>query len=252
MPLPRMTPSLQKARRQVRTMLHTRGYELPKRPRVPGTLYPCLRRIAERFEPRSVIDVGVAWGTPGLLRAFPEARFLLVEPLVEFEPALSSICRRYSASYVLTAASSTPGRTDIAVAADLSSSSPLGPSGMPVLETRTVRASRIDTLAGEHRLEAPFVLKIDVQGGELDVLESSTGILDDTELVILEATLFELWESSPQFDAIVEAMSARGFMLYDMFGGDRRPLDGALAQLDLVFAARNGSLRADHRYRAGC
>ena len=37
-----------------------------------------------QFIPGTVIDVGVAWGTPDLYEAFPASKFYLVEPLKEF------------------------------------------------------------------------------------------------------------------------------------------------------------------------
>ena len=48
-----------------------------------------LKRAA--FHPRTVVDVGVAWGTPGLYDAFPEAYYWLFEPVADFEPALEAI-----------------------------------------------------------------------------------------------------------------------------------------------------------------
>jgi hypothetical protein len=43
-------------------------------------------------------------------------------------------------------------------------------------------------------------------------------------------------------------MADRGFVIYDVFGGHLRPLDGALAQLDVAFARIDGVLRGDRRY----
>lgn len=57
------------------------------------------------FSPATVIDVGVASGTPALYTRFPNARHLLIEPLEEFEERLQTICSRYDAEYVLAAAS---------------------------------------------------------------------------------------------------------------------------------------------------
>ena len=39
----------------------------------------------------TVVDVGVAYGTPALYTAFPDAYFFLFEPVAEFEPHLKSI-----------------------------------------------------------------------------------------------------------------------------------------------------------------
>jgi len=61
------------------------------------------------FIPQSVIDVGVANGTKDLYEAFPNAQFVLVEPLREFEPYMQSLQKKYKVRYELAAAASTLG-----------------------------------------------------------------------------------------------------------------------------------------------
>jgi hypothetical protein len=39
------------------------------------------------------------------------------------------------------------------------------------------------------------------------------------------------------------------FKIYDIISLRRRPLDGALAQIDLVFVPDKSPLRSDHRWR---
>src|SRR5947199_5134856 len=56
-----------------------------------------------------VFDVGVGWGTPELYEAFPQARHILVEPLVEYEPAIQQILDRYDADWVRAAAGAEAG-----------------------------------------------------------------------------------------------------------------------------------------------
>jgi hypothetical protein len=64
-----------------------------------------LRHISKLgFDPSTVIDVGVAYGTFEIYRTFPKAQYLLVEPLVEYEPFLRDITRRFHATYVMATA----------------------------------------------------------------------------------------------------------------------------------------------------
>ena len=46
------------------------------------------------FSPTTIIDVGVAFGSPGLYQSFPDSKFLLIEPLVEFEHILKDMAPR--------------------------------------------------------------------------------------------------------------------------------------------------------------
>ena len=45
------------------------------------------------FNPYTIIDVGVAKGTPDLYDVFPDSFFYLIEPLKEFESDLIKILR---------------------------------------------------------------------------------------------------------------------------------------------------------------
>jgi len=94
------------------------------------------------------------------------------------------------------------------------------------------------------------LLKADTQGTELDVIAGAEGILPETAVIVLETSLFHFAAGRPDFGEVVEAMHGRGYVVYDLFGGHGRPLDGALAQVDAAFVAEDSPLRADHRYIA--
>jgi hypothetical protein len=97
-----MTPILKYRLKTVATML---GLSLRlERPRRRSMAQFCrhLKRLG--YAPGTIVDVGVADGTFDLYSAFPAATYLLVEPLCEFEPALSWIASRYDAQYALAAA----------------------------------------------------------------------------------------------------------------------------------------------------
>jgi len=219
----------------------------PARDSVAGGLAQ-LARLG--FQPRTVIDAGVANATPELYSTFPSASFLLIEPLVEFEPFLRQICSTYKAQYVLAAAGRAPGSATFNVHNDKFSSSLLteveGPSvdGTP----RTVPVVSIDQQCAERNLPGPYLIKLDVQGAELQVLSGASRTLPQTEAVILEVTLFATMIGGPQFYDIVTYMKTAGFVAYDIFPVNYRPLDGALAQLDMIFVREDGLFRRSHAF----
>jgi 16S rRNA G527 N7-methylase RsmG len=43
------------------------------------------------FKPKTIIDVGVAYGTPGLYGVFDDVKYLLVDPLREYETVMQDI-----------------------------------------------------------------------------------------------------------------------------------------------------------------
>ena len=208
-----------------------------------------LKRLG--FDPRTVIDVGVAHGTPALYQAFPDARHLLIEPVEECTPFLEAIARQFrQVEYILAAAARHPGRSMINVHRDVNLSSTFWQSDYrrDDVTTREVRAIAIDQVRLERSLEPPFLLKIDVEGAELDVLAGAAETLKDSEYVLLEVSLFEFFKGAPLIAAVVEYMNRQGFVIYDVVSLMYRPLDGALSMVELGFVKAAGRFRGEHRF----
>src|SRR5262245_6015722 len=53
---------------------------------------------------KTIVDVGVAYGTPAIYSSYPNARYFLVEPLEECRSLLERLKRRLNAEYFLVAA----------------------------------------------------------------------------------------------------------------------------------------------------
>jgi FkbM family methyltransferase len=210
------------------------------------------RRIG--FVPGAVIDVGAAYGafTDLCQTVFPHANYLLVEPLEEYRPLLERV-RQSSAAvdYTIAAASAREGEIAINVHPDLVGSSlyrevetGTGVNGV----TRTVPAVTVDRLVRKAGASGPYLLKVDVQGAERDVLDGAEGTLSNTEIVVLEVSFFKFFEEGPEFADILAYMKARGFVPYDIVGRQYRPLDGALSQADVAFVKEAGLFRRHHFY----
>ncbi len=228
------------------------GLEIRKKSAVPrASMAGGLAQLARLgFQPRTVIDAGVATQTLELYEEFPSASILLVEPLAEFEPFLQKICSIYNAQYVLAAAGQAPGSATFNVHADKVSSSLLKEvEGSSVDGTpRTVPVVSLDQLTAEKNLSGPYLIKLDVQGAELQVLAGAARTLQQTEVVMLEGTLFATMIGGPQLFDLVSRMKELGFVVYDMYPILYRPLDNALAQVDLIFVREHGLFRQSHAY----
>jgi FkbM family methyltransferase len=206
------------------------------------------------YQPVTVIDVGVGYGTPELYKAFPGARHLLIEPLMEFEGTLQRIAKKYGAEYVIAAATDEPGHVVMNVSQALDTSSLLGSPQQTwtpaTAHTRQVRAIQLGDLCQEKRLGGSYLIKGEVQGAELKMLNGAGRILNDTDVVILEVSLFRFLEGVPDFYDVIAYMKGRGFVVYDIFGGSLRPVDGALGQVDIAFVKEGGIFRTTHAYYA--
>jgi FkbM family methyltransferase len=245
-----MNPRVKKA---VKRLADRAGIEVRRKDsgvrRTPEAVLAHVKRLG--FEPATVIDVGVAYGTPELYEAFPESRFLLVDPLEEYAPAIDQITARLrSAEWVRAAAGPEPGSITINVNRAPALSSTLGhwkgqdDGGAP----REVPVVRLDDLVAERSLPGPFLVKADVEGAELRVLEGASRVLSETELVMLEVNLFEFLPGQPQLHDVVAFMKERGFVTYDFYGGHVRLLDDALAMTNMAFVREDGMFRRSHDF----
>lgn len=229
------------------------GYDLVPAPgRV--SLTASLRNAARNgLAPATIFDVGAASGEFSRLARtiFPNARILMFEPLSEFKPRLqATIAECGNMHLVESAVSYESGSTVFNVHPDLVGSSLLleheegDINGKP----RQVALTSLDAQAHEHQISGPFLLKIDVQGAELAVLEGAANVLKQTEFVILELSFFRFFENGPLAHELIDWLGARGFVPYDLLGTSHRPLDGALAQVDCAFVPEQSILRRHHHF----
>ena len=236
------------------------GCGVEVRRRAPGearercSLPGCLRTAAGLgFSPASVLDVGAARGEWALqaARVWPDAGFLLIDPLEENRVALEQVVGTMRhATYELAAVGREVGSAVIHVHPDLDGSSLYEEREETIAGSpRTVAATTVDRSVHEHGLEGPYLLKADVQGAELAVVEGATATLAATELAVLEVSLFDFFlGAAPQLEDLVAAMGARDFVVWDIFGMGYRPIDGALAQVDMAFVRRDGMFRRIHQF----
>lgn len=178
--------------------------------------------------PATVIDVGVARGTPNLYDAFPDAHLVLVEPLREFEEDLERICRRRGGEYVLAAVGAEPGRAEIHVnPAMLYESSLLVDERRPfderdALERREVAVTTLDDLRAERGWKGPFGLKLDAEGYEHRVIEGAVELLPETQFVIAEVSVTRPFAGGISFAGFISLMDRHGFAVYDLLDGTKR------------------------------
>ena len=120
-----------------------------------------------------------------------------------------------------------------------------GEDGQARAEGRQVPTA-IDTLPDILRMAGapvPQLVKMDIQGFELEALEGMGPMLKQVGALILESDLYSFLPGQPQADVLTTWLAARGFFIYDVCGYGRRPSDGAVSHLDFVFANDNGPLR---------
>lgn len=201
------------------------------------------------FCPAVVIDVGAQTGTDALYLAFPNAKHLMIEPVAEHRASLMKLAARLKDAEVITvAAGSVSGETQLHVSENARyahTSDSAEPEGnLP--EVRKIACTTIDDLCRSRSLNGPFLVKIDVDGRESDVLQGMTNVLHETECVIVETIFFG--DGPNNFYRVVDFMKHRDFVVYDIVEPLYRPVDFALWQVDTIFVKRQGGFRKLHEY----
>jgi FkbM family methyltransferase len=202
--------------------------------------------------PNTVIDVGAAYGTPDLYSNFPDAHLVFLEPLKEFQYDLQSIKdSRGKCTIIQAGASSKTGKGLINVHSDLVGSSVFFERNEEVDINgiqREIDFIRLDEMAIDLRLEPPYLIKVDTQGSEMNVIEGASSILESTCGIIMELSLFEFFEKAPLFHEVVTYMQSLEFIVYDIVELKYRPYDSALGQVDVLFVPINSNQRKFQGY----
>jgi FkbM family methyltransferase len=202
--------------------------------------------IPLRVDFATVIDVGANRGQFAVFaaRRFPKAQLICFEPLSGPREQLTRAVGSNPRLRVLDCAvGSEDGAAEFHVSASDDSSSllPIGQrqrDAFPGTEESAlmpVQVKRLDSALHEADLGRPTLLKIDVQGGELEVIQGAGRLLLSIDAVLVEVSFVELYAGQALVDAVwahlrESAFSCRG--IWSLTYGPRREC----LQGDLLFA----------------
>lgn len=202
------------------------------------------------FSPQTIIDAGAFVGdwSRTAKSVFPDARAIMVEGNEENREHLISAARELGDSEYALAV--------LGPESDAKAVFHVQSQGSSVLQELTpfggrkkvVSMTRLDDLMAGRQMPEPILLKLDVQGFELEVLRGAPLTLARSEVVILEAALLPYNQGAPLFAEVISFMAEADLVVYDFCGDHRRESDGALFQIDVVFAKTNSQLRANKKF----
>jgi FkbM family methyltransferase len=194
--------------------------------------------------PKTVFDVGVAYGTDWLYSAFPHAKFHLIDPTRESLPHMKAWAKKLNAEVHNVALGAEAETLDITHPTQIINSTlmQLAPHVTNSIEQRyQVPVRRFDSLFTA--IERPALCKIDVEGAELMVLVGMGEQIQSLDAIIVETSINSLYQNGPEFDDVVLYMSKKRFSFFDIGALVRRPFDGALHQIDAIFVPDDSPLR---------
>ena len=211
-----------------------------------------IRRISKvNLQINSIIDVGAAEGSwsLGCLEIFPESNYLMFEPLTERESELNKICENNANfRFVPKAAGEINSTINFKVAGDLDGSG-IASGNEKEEEVRVVEIVRLDEEVIKHKLNGPYLIKLDTHGFEVPIIGGCEKILNEVNLFIIECYGFHLTQDSLLFGQMCDHMLKKGFRLFDVVDIMRRPKDGAFWQCDAFFIPKNHPIFEDNSYQ---
>lgn len=193
------------------------------------------------FVPETIFDIGVDAGTPFLYDAFPNAHFVLVDPVAE---SAERVARRWHGRidyrFECCAVGAETGEAVLTLPrrrrrtaisrASLQAFAPGYASEFDGFTERPVRVRTLDDLSDG--LTGPFGVKIDTEGHELEVISGGAATLSQTVFVLAEVSLRPRFVGGYRFSELIAAMGAHGFEPLDLL----TPLRADATDCDVLFA----------------
>jgi FkbM family methyltransferase len=196
---------------------------------------------------RTVVDVGAHSGefSSAICAVLPHIEVFAFEPLPECHDQLIRKFGKNGVVHVFqTAVGDSRGevefwRSDFSKSSSLLRMSSLHQNAFPWSARNRpikVQLATLDDFADKIALSSKSLLKIDVQGFEDRVLRGAQNMLRRVDYVLVEVSLAPLYEGQAEFHTIYDLLVQAGFSYKGNMEQLASPADGAILQVDALFA----------------
>lgn len=198
--------------------------------------------------PNIIYDVGASDGSwSGKLRSvFPDATYVLFEPLERHRAQLKSLSAANTKTFFHSVALGAREKGQLLNVHDGQSS--FFKSSQWSGGKQDVPVKTIDSLVRRGECPPPDLIKADIQGYELEMLNGAAQTLESCSFLFLEVSWIQLYENAPSAGEVFAFLSERDFHVFDICSYSTRPLDQRLTQSDVCFAHRRTGLFDDRRW----
>lgn len=247
-------PRIRKALRQANRLIELAPHYVTHPSRVrqalrglhPGTLPSLDQPWLKHLGIRTVLDVGANTGQFAQVahHVFPDARIYAFEPLPSCHQALQE---RMAGVETFQSYQAAIGERDGTITIHQSPSSPSSSAlAMTSIHTEAfpwtgggtdieVELHRLDHYLPELVIAPKLLLKIDVQGYGLQVLQGAPHILALADVVFIETSITPLYEGEATFDQVYRHLTGAGFRFTGVLDELNHPETGAILQMDAIF-----------------
>ena len=201
--------------------------------------------ILDQLDCATLIDIGANRGQFAIAARYcwPEAQIYSFEPLIGPARTLSRVFEGDDRVRLFQYAIGNKEEEALIHVSRMDDSSSLLPisqfqdqifPGTYEIATRKIQSYPLDQVLNEEDIAAPAMLKIDVQGYELNVLRGSKLLLRHILYVYVECSFLELYQGQPKAHEVIAFLHEQGFNLsgvYNLFYTN----DGKAIQGDFLF-----------------
>lgn len=194
---------------------------------------------------KTVIDAGANCGQFSLVmrKNFPNAKIFAFEPLAGPAEKFKDLFSRDSKTKLFNVAlAKESGSMAMNVSASEDSSSLLPISdfqekifpGTAQVSTQKIMTGPLGEFVNESEIQRPALLKLDVQGFELEALKACANLIDHFDEIYCECSFFELYSGQTLAPEIICYLSKKGFVLKGFNNVNYDDL-GKTVQADFIF-----------------
>jgi FkbM family methyltransferase len=207
---------------------------------------------AKAFSPRLCVDIGAGEGTEGLYESGRAWTVIMVEPSPSYLPALHRLADQMGSTTILHAvAGATTGEVELGMSPEegFFVSLEAKPADWQTIRLPQFTVDEIVSASGVQPGFMETLLKIDVDGTELEVLMGAESTIKQGVVVVIEAVLLDAENS--RFHRLIEWFSQRNYSVVDIVEPMYREIDEMLWQVDLIVApACNGFRDRLNKFRS--
>lgn len=230
----------------IKGIFHLFGLQISKRSFTEDRLKRGEFDWLRKLDINTIYDVGANNGefVKFISKIFPEAQIYSFEPLKEpFDELKSNTSRVNKIKYLNYALGDYDGESSIYHNQFSPSSSILKMTDAhknPFPYTKEsyeekIKIKKLDSVFQEFENRENILLKIDVQGFEMNVLKGSESFISSVGMIIIETSFETLYESQPLFKDIYAYLAGKGFEYKGNLGQLCSPVDGKILQADAIF-----------------